>query len=163
MNTLKERKPGEAWFLTLMVGGSAFLLWRAVGISGLQSWSSAGMFPMLAAATMLVTGLMAMVQMLRRPPERRGGFAAFVAQIAPVRLIGGVGAVAAYMLLLPFLGFLAASLFFMVSAMRLFGSRRWTLNIGVSVASLAAIYLVFSTVFSVVLPKGLWLSGLLPW
>jgi putative tricarboxylic transport membrane protein len=44
--------------------------------------------------------------------------------------------------------------------MRLLGSRRWSVNLGVSALSLAAIYLVFQTVFSVVLPRGTWLRPL---
>lgn len=162
MSSPDERKPGEVTFTVLMLAGSAFLLWQAFGISGFQSWSSAGMFPMLAAATMLVTSVLAARHLLRRPVARDSGLPAFVAQIAPLQLLGGVGAVAVYMLMLQPLGFLLSSLLFLVLSMRLFGSERWGLNLGVSVASLLAIHLVFSTVFSVVLPKGSWLVAILP-
>lgn len=162
MSSQDPRKPGEVTFTALLLIGSAFLLWQAFGISGFQSWSSAGMFPMLAAATMLTTGGLAMRQLWRRPAARETGPRAFFAQIAPPQLLGGVTAVTAYMLLLQPLGFLLSSLLFLVLSMRLFNSERWGLNLGVSVASLMAIHLVFSTVFSVVLPKGTWLATLLP-
>ncbi|MBM3336332.1 MAG: tripartite tricarboxylate transporter TctB family protein [Betaproteobacteria bacterium] len=162
MSNQDARKPGEVTFTVLMLVGSAFLLWQSFGISGFQSWSSAGMFPMLAAATLLVTGLLTVRHLLRRPAAPDSGARAFFAQIAPLQLLGGVGAVAAYMLMLQPLGFLPSSLLFLFLSMRLFGSERWGLNLSVSVASLAAIHLVFSTVFSVVLPKGSWLVALLP-
>jgi putative tricarboxylic transport membrane protein len=160
----EERVPGAALFHALLLGGSTFLLWQAFRISGFQSWSSAGIFPMLAAATMLVTGLIATGALRRRrmPADAAaGGMRGFIARVVPPPLAGGVVAVAGYMLLLQPLGFLLSSLLFLVLAMRLFGSTRWGVNIAVSVASLAGIHLVFSTVFSVVLPKGRWLAPLL--
>ena len=54
------------------------------------------------------------------------------------------------------------SYLFLVVSMRLLGGRRIVLNLLVSALSLAAIYVIFQTVFSVVLPKGVllqrWLS-----
>lgn len=161
MNAPQERKPGELVFTALLLIASAFLLWHSYGISGLQSVSSAGMFPMLAALTMLVTGCQAMVAILRRPrAEALAGTTAwsrFVSAIAPPELIAGAVAVFAYMALLEVLGFLVASYLFLLLCMRLFGGRRWMLNAVVSALCLAAIHLIFQTVFSVVLPKGtLW-------
>lgn len=161
MREAASRQPGEFVFTAVLLAGSAFLLWKAFGISGFQSWSSAGMFPMLAAATMLITLLIVLVRMVGSPPapDAAGrGLRVFFTLVAPLPLLGGVVAVALYMLLLQPLGFLVSSFLFLVLAMRLFGSTRWGLNLGVSVASLAAIHLVFSTVFSVVLPKGQWLA-----
>ena len=43
--------------------------------------------------------------------------------------------------------------------MRLLGSRRWGLNLLVSALALGVIHLVFRTVFSVVLPTGVWVQG----
>jgi putative tricarboxylic transport membrane protein len=47
-----------------------------------------------------------------------------------------------------------------VASMALLGSRRWGLNLLVSALALAAIYVIFQTVFSVVLPSGTLLQGL---
>jgi putative tricarboxylic transport membrane protein len=100
-------------------------------------------------------------QSLRRGPAQSDGhWQAFVAQVTPPIWLGSALAVCLYMLALPRLGFLGASFLFLLLSMRLLGSHRWLLNVGVSAASLAAIYGVFQTIFSVVLPKGSWLQNL---
>jgi putative tricarboxylic transport membrane protein len=65
------------------------------------------------------------------------------------------------MWLLERLGFVVASYLFLVVSMFLLGSRRVLLNLAVSAVSLAAIYVIFQTVFAVVLPKGTWWQGVL--
>jgi putative tricarboxylic transport membrane protein len=63
------------------------------------------------------------------------------------------------MLLLSKLGFVLSAYLFLVLSMRLLGSTRWLFNILLSAISLAVVYLIFQTVFSVILPKGTWLTG----
>ena len=156
-----KRPPGELTFCALLLLLSLFLLWQAYGISGFESLTSAGMFPMLASATMVVTGAVFVRQSLRRGPAQSDGhWQAFVAQVTPPIWLGSALAVCLYMLALPRLGFLGASFLFLLLSMRLLGSQRWLLNVGVSVVTLAAIYGVFQTIFSVVLPKGSWLQNL---
>jgi len=46
-----------------------------------------------------------------------------------------------------------------VVSMWLLGSRKWVLNLWVSALSLAVVYAIFQTIFSVVLPSGSWLAG----
>lgn len=157
------RLPGELAFCALLLLLSLFLLWQAYGISGFESLTSAGTFPMLAAATLVVTGTVFCWQSLRRGPADFGGqgnWQAFAVQVTPPIWMGFTVAVCLYMLALPRLGFLGASFLFLLLSMRLLGSQRWLLNVGVSVAALAAIYGVFQTIFSVVLPKGSWLQSL---
>jgi putative tricarboxylic transport membrane protein len=69
-------------------------------------------------------------------------------------------AVVLFMLLLSKLGFVLSAYLFLVLSMRLLGSTRWLFNILLSAVSLAVVYLIFQTVFSVILPKGTWLTGL---
>lgn len=164
MSAPRERKPGEVVFTILLVVVSAFLMWQAFGISGFQSVSSAGMFPMLAGLTMTVTAVVVLVDQLKGAKstgDRTGSrWATFRSAVLPREVMAGALAVLAYMLLLESLGFLLSSYLFLVLAMRLFGSRRWILNLVVSAASLGIIHLVFRTVFSVVLPKGSLWAGL---
>jgi putative tricarboxylic transport membrane protein len=149
-------------FCVLLLALSLFLLWQAYGISGFESLTSAGMFPMLATATMVVTGAVFVRQSLRRgPSESAGTRQAFVAQVTPPIWVGFTLAVCLYMLALPRLGFVGTSFLFLLLSMRLLGSRRWLLNAGVSAASLAGIYVVFQTIFSVVLPQGSWVQAML--
>ncbi len=68
-------------------------------------------------------------------------------------LIGFTTAIVVYMMVLERVGFLLASYLFLVVSMWLLGSRRIGLVLIVSALSLGAIYLIFQTAFSVVLPR----------
>jgi putative tricarboxylic transport membrane protein len=81
--------------------------------------------------------------------------------MTPPAWLGLTLAVCLYMLALPKLGFVLASFLFLLLSMRLLGSQRWLLNVVVSALSLAAVHLVFRTLFSVVLPQGSWLKAVL--
>jgi putative tricarboxylic transport membrane protein len=185
MSGMTRRPPGERAFAALMLLLSAFLLWQAFGISGWQSSTSAGAFPMAAAATMLVCALVIAVQAsgARGNPTRgldstaaghdaqtaggdpahKGPDAADATpqhdRIPPV-VPATVGAIGLYMLVLEYVGFLPSSLIFLVAMMRLLGERRMLRNLVVSVLALGLIHLVFSTVFAVALPTGTLWRGL---
>lgn len=161
MAPTRVRLPGELVYSCLMVMLSAFLLWTAFGISGFKSSTSAGSFPMAAAATMLVCSLIFVAQTARaRLAEGEMGESLpghFVRRIAPPVLLWMTLAIVVYMLSLERVGFIVSSYLFLAIGMRILGGRRWVLNLAVSAACLAAIYVVFQTAFSVVLPTGsLW-------
>lgn len=174
--------PGETTFASVLLLLSGFLLWSAHGISGFASTVSAGAFPMGAAAVMVVCALMFVHRAARRPgvetdiadrqpapegapqglPSASGpgdtpAAPAGWRRVMPPVLLWNTLALAGYMLALERAGFHLASLIFLLLSMRLLGSRRWGLNAAVAVGAVAAIHLVFQTVFSVVLPAGtLW-------
>lgn len=158
MSQQTPRAPGELVFACLMLLLSAFLLWTAIGISGFKSYTSAGSYPMAAAATMLVCALIVAVRAARSHDEPRqeaeSVAGAFFRRIAPPAVISTTAAIAAYMLTLEWLGFVVSSYLFLVISMRLLGGKRLGLNLLVSGVTLAAIYVVFDTAFSVVLPAG---------
>lgn len=165
MHTKRSRLAGEVGFVALLVAASGFLLWTAYGISGFTSLTSAGAFPMFTATVMLISGLFSLRHTLRtQPVAREPGESAtlrFARQLTPPVLAGFTVAIVAYMVALEPLGFLLASFLFLLVSMRLLGSRRWLLNLAVAALSLAATYLVFQTLFSVVLPAGSWWKGVL--
>ncbi|MBX9612835.1 MAG: tripartite tricarboxylate transporter TctB family protein [Burkholderiales bacterium] len=163
MHTSRPRLAGERVFTLLLIAFSLFMLWQAYGIAKFESITSAGAFPMFATAVMVVTGLLIAGQTARAraAPGLPGEslFNQFVRQITPGVLVSFTLATAVYMALLDKLGFLLASYLFLAVSMWLLGSRRIVLNLLVSALSLAAIYVIFQTVFSVVLPTGTWLKG----
>lgn len=163
MSTQRERRPGEIAFTIALLAGSLFMLWQAYGISRFESITSAGVFPMIATLTMVVTGGLILRHSLRSPlaPDASGRTPVqrFAHELTPAAIVTFTAAIAVYMGLLERLGFVASSYLFLVIGMRLLGSRRWGLNLLVSALALAAIYLVFRTAFSVVLPAGTWLRG----
>ncbi len=159
----KKRLPGELTFTCLLLVGSVFLWFQSYGISGFESITSAGMFPMLSAGVMAVTAVLALRQTLRSRLDRSSGenlLQLFVRQISPAVFVWFTLAVFAFMLLLPRLGFVVSAYLFLVLAMRLLGSTRWGFNLLLSAVALGAVYLIFQTIFSVVLPSGTWLVGL---
>jgi putative tricarboxylic transport membrane protein len=161
VNLTRRRLPGERAFLLLLALASAFLLWQSYRISGFASITSAGFYPMVVSATMLVCTLVVLWQAKQfeaEPPatgESRGRH--FLRRLLPVEVVSFTVAIALYMLALEWLGFVLASYLFLLGSMRVLGSKRWILNAVVSALSLAAIYVVFQTIFAVVLPTGtLW-------
>lgn len=164
MTEKKTRLPGELTFTLLLLLGSLFLLAQAYGISGFESITSAGMFPMLAALVMVVTAVLVVTATGRAQPVPPDGgetlIQGFTRRITPPVFMLFAFAVVAFMLLLSKLGFVVSAYVFLVVSMRLLGSTKWLFNVLVSGLSLAAVYLIFQTIFSVVLPRGTWLTGL---
>ncbi len=165
MHTSHPRLPGELSFMALIVAFSTFMLWASYNISKFESISSAGAFPMVCAAAMLITGLMSLVKTARAKLVLEGGetlLQQFARRLAPPQLVLFAVLITIYMFLLERLGFLVSSYLFLACSMQLLGSRRTLLNLLVSAVTLAAIYVVFQTAFSVVLPSGTWLAPYLP-
>ncbi len=157
----RPRLAGELVFSLFMSLFSAFLLWSAVGISGFASYTSAGSFPMAAAALMLACSVIAVAQAVKMPPPPSHAplVTQFMKQLLPPTILLFTLALVVYMLTLEWLGFLIGSYLFLVAGMRILGSQRWGLNLLVAAGMLAAIYVVFQTAFSVVLPAGtLWVG-----
>lgn len=163
MPEARPRLAGELVFALFMMLFSAFLLYTAVGISGFASYTSAGSFPMAASALMLVCSLIIVAQAVKMPPPPGHASLAskFMKQLLPPTLLLFTLALVAYMLTLEWLGFVVGSYLFLVAGMAILGSRRWVFNAAVAAGMLAAIYVVFQTAFSVVLPTGkLWVGVL---
>ncbi|UJW82051.1 tripartite tricarboxylate transporter TctB family protein [Hydrogenophaga sp. SL48] len=165
MHTSHSRLPGELTFMALIVLFSAFMLWASFQISRFDSLSSPGFFPMLCAATMLVTGLLSLVKAARAKlalEPNQSVFQQFVQKLAPLTLVLFTVLIVVYMLLLEVLGFIVASYLFLLLSMQVLGSKRLGLNLAVSAVVLAAIFIVFQTAFSVVLPSGSLVGPYLP-
>lgn len=163
MHTSRQRLPGELVFSFLLIAFSLFMLWQAYSISKFESFTSAGAFPMFAALVMLLSGLKAAAETVKLTSapgaEGESVWRHFVRQITPAMLVQFVACIAAYMLLLERAGFVLSSYAFLVISMWLLGSRKFVLNLWVSALSLAVVYAIFQTIFSVVLPTGSWLAG----
>lgn len=163
MSTPQRRLAGELSFSILLALFSAFMLYQAYAISGFESFTSAGAFPMFATFVMLVTGAKIVRDTARTPrlesTSGSGLLRQFAMQITPAVIVLFALAIMVYMLLLEKLGFLLSSYLFLNVSMCLLGGRRIWLNLLISAASLAGIYLIFQTAFSVVLPHGILLQG----
>jgi putative tricarboxylic transport membrane protein len=159
MQASRHRLPGEGVFALVMLLFGLTALWLAWRIAGFSSWSSPGVFPMLAAAAMSAAAIAIVRNTLRMKAVEisPGGTLArqFARRILPLPIVFFTALIVAYMLALERLGFVLSSFVYLVASMVALGERRLVRTVAISALSLAAIYLVFQTVFSVVLPEGL--------
>lgn len=156
--TDRSRRPGELGFAIVLLVLGAIALWQAYGISGFDKLSSPGVFPMLASGVMLTSAFVIVREIHSRPssPNQR------MTSVLPGRLLLMTALLFAYALLMPRLGFLAASGLFLFSSLSWLWRRPWWAALGVALFSLLAVHLLFRRLFQVVLPQGAfdrWLAG----
>jgi len=154
----KARLPGETGFCVVILLFSVTFLYLSYRISGFSSWTSAGSLPMGTTLVMTVAAIVILFRELAKPaPQLTGGESltrGFFAQVFPLRHIVFIAVLIAYMFLLDPLGFITDSYLYLIASSLVLGERRVVRLIVVNALSLAAVYLVFQTAFSVVLPTG---------
>lgn len=167
MSGQSTRRPGELAFICLLALFSAAALWQAYDISGFTGLSQPGVFPMLAAATMLLSCVFILCDTLRSSasaqrasepetgpePEAESGIA-FWHTIMPVRLMVMLAMVALYLYAMPWLGFVIASGLFLFASFAYLWRKSLLISLVLAAGSLAAVYFLFRIVFEVVLPHG---------
>ena len=155
MSDQSTRRPGELAFICLLVLFSAAALWQAYDISGFTGLSQPGVFPMLAAATMLLScGFILRDALRKRTSLEPGQRAAFWRDILPVRLLVMLAMVAAYLYAMPWLGFVIASGLFLFACFAYLWRKSLLISLLLAAGSLGAVYFLFRIVFEVVLPQG---------
>ncbi len=160
---MRPLNPGEKLFGYLMLALSLFLLWQTYLIAGFSSISSGGAYPMAAAALMVVSSIAVILRNRRQPKVEVSGSAdewrRFRKEVAPpYPLLGYVGMMVAYMLLIEPLGFNVSSFLFLLGSFLYLYRRGVWLSLGLSLGSVILIYVVFQIVFQVILPEGTWLE-----
>jgi putative tricarboxylic transport membrane protein len=164
MSAPRRRLPGELYFVLFMLLLGVTALWQAWRIAGFSSWSSPGALPIFAALVMVLSGLKIALNTFRAPDREptpgRSLARDFHHRITPAVVIWFTLLIVAYMFALEPLGFVLSSFAFLVGAMFALGERRIVRVVLISAISLACIYVIFQTAFSVVLPEGV-LRGVL--
>lgn len=142
--------------MVVLIIFSAAALWQAYRIAGLTKWSSPGAFPMLAAATMLLSGIVILKNGLRRraDPQSHASVVAPSSTILPGRVIIISVLLLLYVLAMPTLGFLLDSGLFLFACMAFLWNRSIWIAALISILSLLVIHLIFRMVFQVILPQG---------
>ena len=110
-------------------------------------------FPSLIAFGLIGLSAALIVQGLITIRQRRG-------ELSGYRLPGrgrlALGGFAAYLLLLPYAGFVLAGVPFCGALAVLYGERRPAIAVAAAVLIPLSLYIVFSTGFQVLLPRGVW-------
>lgn len=154
---------GEALFSLVLILFSASAFWLSYGISGFGGLTTAGVFPMLASAAMLVSASIVLSAALRRrSPDgvkentttERGAGKVFSRDLVIVVVM-----VSSYVAVIPYLGFVASSALFLFAVISYLWRKGVVASLTISALSITLIYVVFRLGFQVVLPSGTWLRG----
>lgn len=155
----RPKRPGEAVFSILLLLLGLVFCWQSYRIAGFSALSSPGALPLAASALLVLAALGVVVQDLRRVHAVAGGWRwrlqAFADTITPPVVAVFVALVIGYALLLDVLGFLPASLLFLLLALQWLRRGSPLHNLLIALVSLLAVYIIFRLVFTVVLPEGL--------
>lgn len=152
MHDKYRKKSGETAFAAVLVALSAVLLWKAAGISGFTALSSPGAFPMAVTAVMLGSSLLILLRTARASGGHPDGAPR---RIMPPVVLAVTGLIALYAVLLVPLGFLPTSFLFLAVAILLLRGGGAMFALGISLAALIGVYIVFRLVFTVLMPPGI--------
>jgi hypothetical protein len=120
-------------------------------LHGLRQELAPGFYILLLGTLLLVTGAIYVVANLRgaaeetQAPANTGGRA----------LVGILGALVGYALLIGVLGYYLASALFFMAVLALFGVRQWWINPPLALALAGAFHLIFVVYLDIVFPRGL--------
>ncbi len=148
----RRRLPGELVFCLALLMGALVLLHQAWSIAGFRSFSSAGVFPMLAAGMMVVSGAVVVLGAVRARPE-----AGSPGDVAGPKILVMGAAITGYLFALEPLGFVVSSVLFLSVTICFLHRRDYPWMILLSIVTVGVIYLLFRKVFMVVLPSGAFL------
>jgi putative tricarboxylic transport membrane protein len=152
MQMKQPRRPGELVFNLIMVLGSLFLLWSAVGISGFEALSAPGAVPMVTSATMLVCAGLILRETLAKSKVTGEKLQR---DILPLSVVVTIGAVVGYALLLKPLGFLPTSFVFLLVLIRFLAGYSLFRSALLAAGIVLVVYLIFRIVFTVLMPAGI--------
>ncbi len=163
MNEHKRLRPGEASFGYVLLIFSLFLLYHAFAISGFSSFSSPGVFPMVAASVMVVSALTIILKNRTAPKEETTTFShrlqLFHIQILPLKpMVIYIAMVIGFMIVLEPFGFIPSALIFLFVSFWYLYTKGAVFALVLSVGSVAVVYALFRLVFKVVLPEMEWLD-----
>ncbi|NKE45469.1 tripartite tricarboxylate transporter TctB family protein [Roseomonas frigidaquae] len=154
----RRREPGETLFGYLLLLMSLAVMAEGSRLQGFDSVSAPGIAPLAAGVVMAMSSLAIILRTRRVVPTEAG----FATRIAPRDVALSVLMIALYMALLEPVGFHIATFAFL-SALVLYLRRGGPgFALLVALVSVIVVHVVFRMVFTVVLPQGWLLRGLLP-
>ncbi|NKC30495.1 tripartite tricarboxylate transporter TctB family protein [Falsiroseomonas selenitidurans] len=154
----RQREPGETPFGFVLLLLSLGVMAEGHRLQGFEALSAPGVVPVAAGAVMALSALVIILGTRRLAPAP-GGFAR---RIAPRDVALSVLMIAAYMAALEPVGFHLATLVFLAGIILYLRRGGLGFALAVSLASVIAVHVVFRMVFTVVLPQGWLLRGILP-
>lgn len=147
------RPKGEYKMMLLLLGISVALFADSLRSEGLFQGHSAGpgSIPQLVGAALILMIVGLAVQFVKRG-YKEGSFSDLMHHLFDREVVILLITLTIYGFVLETLHFIPATFLFLVGTMYLLEPKRLLLKVGVSAVTLAALYLIFSTLFRVVLP-----------
>jgi putative tricarboxylic transport membrane protein len=150
-------RPGELAFVAVIVAFSGLAFWKAFEIDGFSSRSGPGVFPMVASAVMIISGIFIFIDALRKRASNRPTELSAFSYLFSSKFLAFVPMMVIFAVAMPWVGFFPAASGFIFAAISFLWHKNLILTIMVTALSSAAIYVIFRVLFQVVLPKGvLW-------
>ena len=137
--------------LVVLLAGGAYLVAALPLPRGMAARPGAGFFPIIVGVFFCLAAAGFVFETFRGVPLRTS--AGRLGRDAHIRAAATAGALVAFVLLLPWLGYAAVTFVFVTAMLRALGGS-WTLALATAVASATGSYYVFATLLSVPLPKG---------
>jgi hypothetical protein len=156
MKENRKLRAGENFFAWLMLALGLFVLIQAYLISGFSSISSSGTFPMGAAATMVLS--MAILLLNNRKLEKpdadglKDELRQAAKEVLSLVFLVYTGIIIGYMILIQPMHFLPSSFAFLLVSMIYLKGSTIIKSLIISILTLVCIYIVFQSFFRVVLP-----------
>ena len=153
----RPRLPGELGFAAFLLIVSLLIFYFAYQISGFSGISTAGIFPMLAAATMVVSSASILARTMKTLPEHQGSdlLRQFGQRITPPVVAVYALIIVGFMAALEPLGFVISTFAFLLLSFVFLYRKGFILSLVISAVSVAVILVIFRYVFQVVLPEGM--------
>ena len=156
MNRNNKLRAGENFFIWLLMAFSLFVFILAFRISRFSSISSPGTFPMGAAAVMILSMAIVLLNNRKRQKPDADSFKQELrlaaGKVLPRIFLVYTAVIIGYMVLIEPLHFLPSSFAFLLVSMIYLKGGRWLKLTIIAIGTMAGIYLVFQYVFRVVLP-----------
>jgi len=153
MTEQTEPRPGERIFIWLLLAFGIFVLITALMIPNLVNLSSSGVFPIFIASILILT----MVHVLWQNRKRYAGVTLreecrqVPAFVLPVTVIGYAFILLLYILTTAPLHFLPSSFAFLVISFIFLKAASPLRSVIIGVGTLAVVYVLFQTIFKVIL------------
>jgi putative tricarboxylic transport membrane protein len=141
--------------LVLLVAAGVYLTLALRLPFGAAERPGAGFYPVIVAVFALVVALAATASAFRGLPGADGAAAAKLDAASRRRVVISVVALAAFCLVLPWVGYPASAFAFVAVVLRYLGAR-WTTALLTGALSSAASYGLFAVLLDVPLPRGPW-------
>jgi hypothetical protein len=148
-------RPGERWLLWFLLLFSLFFLYQSFRIPDLKSFSSSGAFPIFVCSILTLSTIRIMLRNQKKFLQPSSGLKSEMREakifVFPKTIIIYIGILVIYMIILEPLHFIGSAFIFLVISMIFLKGTTLRRVFFVAAGTIAAIYLIFQTLFKVIL------------